>query len=100
MLHKGGRTIQTRWIDTNKGDSEKLDYRPSLVGKVFNVGVDHTLFAATPRACFHARVSRDIYVELPEEDRDPANGDMVGKMEFTARVMLPPVGKKPSQTTL
>ena len=34
------------------------------------------------RAYFHARVTRDLYVELPEEDRLPNEGDLVGKLEL------------------
>ena len=33
MLAKGGKTIKTRWIDVNKGDTEKTNYRSRLVGK-------------------------------------------------------------------
>ena len=29
----GGPIIKTRWIDTNKGDSNKPNYRSRLVGK-------------------------------------------------------------------
>ena len=33
MVAKGGKTIQTRWIDVNKGDAERTNYRSRLVGK-------------------------------------------------------------------
>ena len=51
MRSKGGKTINTRWIDTNKGDEQDPDYRSRLVGKEFNVGVfgvGPSLYAATP----------------------------------------------------
>ena len=43
-----GKVIKGRWIDTNKGDTERPDYRSRFVGKEFNTGVDATLYAATP----------------------------------------------------
>ena len=42
------KVIKGRWIDTNKGDSIKPDYRSRFVGKEFNTGVDAALYAATP----------------------------------------------------
>ena len=91
---RGGKIIKGRWVDTNKGDSTKPDYRARFVGKEFNTGIDPTLFAATPllealkllmahaasdekihimlsdvkRAYFHAVAKRELYVELPVED--------------------------------
>ena len=44
----GGKIIGTRWVDTNKGDSESPNCRSRLVGREFNVGRDDTLYAATP----------------------------------------------------
>ena len=44
----GGKIIQTRWVDVNKGDVSKPNYRSRLVGKEFRTGVDDSLFAATP----------------------------------------------------
>ena len=32
---KGGQIIGVRWVDVNKGDSEKPDYRSRLVGQEF-----------------------------------------------------------------
>jgi hypothetical protein len=43
-----GKTIQTIWIDVNKGDSEKPVYRSRLVGKEFRTHADDTLYASTP----------------------------------------------------
>ena len=34
------------------------------------------------RAYFHAKCTRDIYVELPEEDEQFGVGDMVGKLNL------------------
>ena len=39
---RGGKVIQGRWVDTNKGDSAHPDYRARFVGKEFNTGVDPT----------------------------------------------------------
>ena len=112
LQQHGGRIIGTRWIDINKGDEESPDYRSRMVGKEFNVGSDPALYAATPplealrlivsraattrrgsgkmkvmindvkRAYFHARATRDVYVELPDEDKLPGEGDLVGKLDL------------------
>ena len=29
----GGKLIGTRWVDVNKGDSTKIDYRSRMVGR-------------------------------------------------------------------
>jgi hypothetical protein len=93
---RGGKIIKGRWVDTNKGDSSCPDYRARFVAKEYNVGVDPTLYAATPplealklllaqaagqrergthvmlsdvkRAYFNAKAQRELYVELPPED--------------------------------
>ena len=48
MIQRGGKSIQTRWIDGNNGDESPPDYRSRLVGKEYNDGVDPSLYAATP----------------------------------------------------
>ena len=45
---RGGKIISGRWVDTNKGDAARPDYRARFVGKGFNTGVDPTLYTATP----------------------------------------------------
>ena len=45
---RGGRNMLGRWVETNKGDAARPDYRARFVGKEFNTGVDPTLYAATP----------------------------------------------------
>ena len=96
-----------RWIDTNKGDEEKKEYRSRLVAKEFKDSDRPELFAGTPpleglkliagemarsngkkcvmtndvsRAFFHAKTTRPVYVELPEEDKteEYRRRDMVG----------------------
>ena len=34
------------------------------------------------RAYFHARATRDVYVELPDGDKLPGEGDLVGKLQL------------------
>ena len=96
MTTTGGKLIKTRWIDINKGDMKTPNYRSRLVGKEFKTYADDSLCASTPplealrliiskaatrdgvereimmndvrRAYFHARATRDVYVELPAED--------------------------------
>ena len=48
MLASGGKTIQTRWIDVNKGDVERPNYRSRLVGKEYKTTPDDSLYASTP----------------------------------------------------
>ena len=43
-----GKLIKGRWIDVNKGDASKPDYRSRFVGREFNTRVDPALYAATP----------------------------------------------------
>ena len=45
---RGGKVIQGRWVDTNKGDAATPDYRARLARKEFNTGVDPMSFAAAP----------------------------------------------------
>ena len=35
------------------------------------------------RAFFHAKVTRDVYVQLPNEDRAPGEEGMCGKLRFS-----------------
>jgi len=44
----GGKVIDVRWIDVNKGDSLDPDMRSRLVGREFNVERDDSLYASTP----------------------------------------------------
>ena len=44
----GGKIIDLRWIDVNKGDKDNPDMRSRLVGREFNQHKDDTLYASTP----------------------------------------------------
>ena len=44
----GGKVIEVRWVDVNKGDEEKTDYRSRLVGQEFATHRDDSLYASTP----------------------------------------------------
>jgi len=44
----GMKVISTRWLDVNKGDEVKRDYRARLVGRELNLEKRNDLFAATP----------------------------------------------------
>lgn len=50
VLKRGkGKIIRGRWVDVNKGDSERPGCRSLVVGKEFNTGTpDASFFAATP----------------------------------------------------
>merc|ERR1712039_988538 len=92
------KTISTRWLDTNKGDSTVPNYRSRLVGREIKRDKRLDLFAATPplktiklllakcaheqscsapsriavvdikRAYFYAPSRRAVYIEIPAED--------------------------------
>ena len=102
----GKMPIGTRWIDVNKGDSVKPNYRSRLVAKEYKVDVRPDLFAATPpteclrlllsraaespgqkvlyidvsRAYFYAKSVRPTYIKLPSEDPRSGEEGLVGKL--------------------
>ena len=110
---KGHKIITTRWVDTNKGDSQNPDYRSRLVGREINNDNRQDLFAPTPplevmeallsycaksqnrarplrmatidikRAYFYAPASRRLYIRIPEEDIRPGEEDMVGELRLS-----------------
>ena len=105
--------IAVRWIDVNRQDSQHPLYRSRLVAKEFNTHQDVGMFAATPpleamrmiisiastyksedymvmtndvpRALFYAPVppGQHIYVKLPEEDCQPGEEHLRGKLNFS-----------------
>ena len=105
---EGGKIIDLKWIDTNKGDSANPNYRSRLVGREYNTYKDNSLYAATPplealrvilsfaatvdedgpkqvmvndvsRAYFYAAVQRSLFIELPAEDVEAKKGE-VGRL--------------------
>ena len=107
------KVISTKWIDTNKGDTKNPNYRSRLVGREIKKDKRLDLFAATPpletikfllaraaqeqkrnnpwrigtidvrRAYFYAPSRRPVYVEIPKEDRQPGDENMVGKLQLS-----------------
>ena len=47
-IAEGYKIVDTRWIDTDKGDKQNPKYRSRIVGKEFNTGQEDGLFASTP----------------------------------------------------
>ena len=110
---KGHKIISTKWLDTNKGDTDRPNYRSRLVGREIKRDKRLDLFAATPpietlrfivarcaqeqkrkdpwrmavadvrRAYFYAPATRAIFIEIPTEDREAADDNMVGKLELS-----------------
>ena len=102
----GKQPIGTRWIDVNKGDSQRPNYRSRLVAKEYKVDVRPDLFAATPpteclrlllskasenkdskvlyvdvsRAYFYAKSVRPTFIKLPAEDPRSNEEGLVGKL--------------------
>ena len=109
----GCKIITTRWLDINKGDATRPDYRSRLVGRELNLDKRLDLFAATPpleslrmicsicasnqnrkdpfrmlsidvkRAYFYAKAKRSVYIEIPIEDWEPGDEGRVGKLELS-----------------
>ena len=102
--------ITMRWIDINKGDQENPNYRSRIVARELNTHKRDDLFAATPplealklvlsmtatankgevvmindisRAFFHAKVERDVFIQLPDEDRKPGEEHLCGKLRLS-----------------
>ena len=95
----GGKMLSTRWVRTNKGDDVTPEYRCRLVAREIKRSNTVEMFAATPplssirsvisiaasnqhradphhllfldvrRAYFFAPARRNLYIEVPEEDR-------------------------------
>ena len=102
----GRAPIGVRWIDTNKGDRTKPNYRSRLVAKEYRVEACPELFAATPptecmrllaskcsenkaykmlyidisRAYFYAKSIRPTYVKLPPEDPRSGEAGVCGRL--------------------
>ena len=109
----GHKIISTRWLDVNKGDEARPDYRSRLVGREINTHSRLDLFAATPpleslrmicslcasrqggpepyvlmsidvkRAYFHAKATRPIYIEIPIEDYQEGDERRVGRLNLS-----------------
>ena len=102
----GKPPIGTRWIDTNKGDHNKPNYRSRLVAKEYKINNQPELYAATPptecmrllisraaekktnkmiyidisRAYFYAKSVRPTYVKLPAEDPRSSDPTCCGRL--------------------
>ena len=107
--------VGVKWVDTNKGDKEKPEYRCRLVAKEIKRDKREDLFAATPpleakkalfslwasvpgmcldfgdvvRAYFHARARRRVYVDLPEEDFEEGKCGRLVKAMYGTRDAAP-----------
>ncbi|MBN71658.1 MAG: hypothetical protein CME32_20555 [Gimesia sp.] len=102
----GRAPIAVRWIDINKGDATRPNYRSRLVAKEFKTDIRPDLYAATPpgecmrlmlsklasgrhmrlmyadvsRAYFYAKAVRPVYVRLPQEDAQDGDEGKCGKL--------------------
>ena len=103
-------SISVRWIDINKGDVERPNYRSRLVAREINTYKRDDLFAATlpleamklilsmaasntlgkvlmvndaSSTFFHARATREVYVQLPEEDHKPDGEKLCGRLNYS-----------------
>lgn len=95
---RGGKVITTKWVNTDKGDKGRPNYRSTLVGREIKTDKRQDLYVATPpletakflvakcakgqsrrqplriavvevrRAYFYAKAQRPVYVEIPDKD--------------------------------
>ena len=112
MERTGKKPIRVKWVDINKGDDTRPDYRARLVAMEIRKSWQAAAFAGTPpleslrfllslcktrspdntvsdplklsfidirRAHFTAKATRELYVELPEEDQE-AGEPMCGRL--------------------
>ena len=108
---KGRKIIRTKWVDVTKGDSQMVDYRSRLIAMEFNDAPDPSLLASTPpleamryiihqaattgrdeaqcvmlvdvkRAYFNSEATRDIFIEIPKEDRVDGDETKIGKLRL------------------
>ena len=112
-LYSRSKVTTTRWIDTNKGDQEKQNYRARLVGREIKTDERPDLFVATPpseslrcivskcasnqagskrycilssdikRPYFYAKAVRPVFIEIPIEDRQPGDEHKIGKLNLS-----------------
>merc|ERR1711989_3021 len=103
--------VGVRWVDINKGDLERPEYRSRLVAKEIKRDKREDLFAATPpleakkvlfslfacgmnfsldfidvsRAYFHARARRRVFVELLQRDHEQGMCGLLKKAMYGTR---------------
>ncbi len=108
----GKAPIGVKWVDTNKGDKERPEYRCRLVAKEIKKDKREDLFAATPpleakkmlfslwasmpgmcvdfrdvvRSYFRAKAGRKVYVELSKEDSEEGKRGLLKKAMYGTRV--------------
>ena len=108
---RGKTIITTRWVDTNKGTDAAPNYRARLVAREIKRDNRLDLFSATPpleamkaliskcahgqkegmrlavvdvkRAYFYAPTRREIFIQIPVEDRYPGDEEMIGVLDFS-----------------
>ena len=107
----GCKVITTNWVDTNKGDTSRPNYRSKLVEVKYDKRLD--LFSATPpletlkflcsmcargqtgpkpyrlavidikRAYFYALARRPFFIEIPKEDLQPGDEGCVSQLQLS-----------------
>ena len=107
------QVISTKWLDINKGDTEKANIRSRLVGRELATVKRDDLFAGTPpleslkaviskcasrqdgrhpfrllsvdvkRAYFYAPATRLLFIQIPAEDRQPGDEGYVAQLNVS-----------------
>ena len=78
----GCKVITTKWVDTNKGDTLRPNYRSRLVGREVPE-LHHLAVIDIKRAYFHAPVRRPIFIEVPKEDLEFGDEGSVGQLQLS-----------------
>ena len=96
----GCKVITTKWVDTNKGDTSRPNYRSRLVGREVKYDKRLDLFSMCARgqtgpepyrlavidierAYFYALARRPIFIEIPKEDLEPGDDGCVGQLQLS-----------------
>ncbi|CAK0904033.1 unnamed protein product, partial [Prorocentrum cordatum] len=95
MESRGFKTVSTRWVDVNKGDKDNYNLVSAMppweaIKALFSLlvtdgSVDGTadpeiaIFDIS-RAHFMAPAKRELYIDIPAEDREPGDEHMVGRL--------------------
>ena len=112
----GCKVITAKWVDTNKGDTSRPNFRTRLVGREVKYDKRLDLFSATPsmetlklmcsmcargqtglepyrlavidikRAYFYAPARRPIFIEIPKEDLELGDEGCVGQLQLSLHV--------------
>ena len=89
-IAEGYKIVDTRWIDTDKGDKQNPKYRSRIVGKEYNTGQEDGLFASTPPL----EALRWLISEAATVDKNGKHGDKVILLSDVSRAFFEAPAKR------